>query len=232
MRSRRLGPLGIALAVIGAFAFAVPVTGAEGAASPQWSNAAAVDGAACVAALKASGAKFTAHKPQSAPDKKGCGMPNPVTVSKGPTGIVYSPALVIDCSLAAELPAIEAIVQDEARAWLGAEIKRIDGLGSYACRSSNGPATRAWAGRPVLSEHAFGLAFDVKAFAPKKGPPISILKDWGKADPKGRFLAEVRRRIRAETGITHVITPDYNAAHRDHLHIDRGLGWGWWWSGS
>ncbi len=198
----------------------------------QWANASALDREACLAALKAmkeSGAKLTVHPPQTKPNKLGCGMPQPVTVTKGPTGIVHSPPLVIDCSLAQELPKIEAILQEEARAELGAELRKVQNLGSYACRKSNGPATRAWAGRAVMSEHAFGLAIDMNAFGPAKGRAVTVLKDWGKDDGRGRFLSHLRRRLKAETAVTHVVTPDYNAAHRDHLHVDRGLPWGWWW---
>lgn len=210
-------------------AFAGTPTSTPGA---QWSNAAAVDGATCLAALKASGAKFTAHAPQASPDKKGCGMPQAVTLSKGPTGIVYAPALTIDCSMALELVAAEPLVQEEARASLGSELKKIETLGSYVCRNSSGPLTTQYAGKKVLSEHAFGLAVDLKAFVPKKGKPIRVANDWGKDDARGAFLRDVRRRMLKETKITHVITPDYNAAHHDHLHVDRGLPWGWWWNTS
>ncbi|MBI2392646.1 MAG: extensin family protein [Deltaproteobacteria bacterium] len=200
--------------------------------SPQWANAAGADGAKCLAELKAafngSAAKFTAHAPMTKPNKQGCGMPQGVTVTRGPAGITWSPALEIDCTLAAELPKIEAIVQEEARALLGGEIKRIETLGAYACRTSKGPLTTAYGGKGVLSEHAFGLAIDLKAFVPKKGKAVTIAKDWGKDTKAGEFLANVRYRLRKETAITHVITPDYNAAHRDHLHVDRGLPWGWW----
>lgn len=207
-------------------------TGAYADGSPQWANAAGVDGAKCLADMKAAfagtPAKFTAHKPMLKPDKQGCGMPQGVTVTRGPAGITWSPALEIDCTLAAELPKIEAIVQEEARALLGSEIKRIETLGAYACRTSKGPLTTAYGGKGVLSEHAFGLAIDLKTFVPKKGKAVAVAKDWGKDGAAGRFLANVRYRLRKETALTHVITPDYNAAHRDHLHVDRGLPWGWW----
>jgi hypothetical protein len=198
--------------------------------SPQWTNATQSDAAQCLAALKASGAKFTAHPTMKQPNKQGCGMPQGVTVTKGPTGIVYSPALEVDCSFAMELPKIEAVFQEEAKASLGSEIKRIDTLGSYACRPSKGPLTTVYGGKGVLSEHAFGLAFDLKTVTTKKGTVVTIAKDWGKSTDKGSFLAPIRRRLLKETEITHVITPDYNAAHHDHLHIDRGLPWGWWWT--
>ena len=193
------------------------------AVSPQFTAAASVDAPATFAALKGTSAKYTVHAPQKAPNKQGCGMPNGVTMTKGPSGIVYSPALEIDAALAKELIDVEKILQEEAKALLGTEIKRIDTLGSYACRKSNGVWTKG-----QMSEHAFGLAFDLKSMTTKKGKVITVLKDWGKDTPEGKLLVTFRRRILKETGITHVITPDYNAMHRDHLHIDRGLPFGWW----
>lgn len=196
--------------------------------SPQWANAAQVDATVCLATLKASGAKFVAHAPMKKPNARGCGMPQGVTLTKGPSGIVWSPPLEIDCSLAEELPKLEAIVQEEARAHLGGEIKRITNLGSYSCRASTGPLTNAYGGKGTLSEHAFGLAIDVQSFVPQKGATVTVLKDWGKETGAGAFLEAVRSRLKKETSITHVITPDYNALHRNHLHVDRGLPWGWW----
>ncbi len=41
------------------------------------------------------------------------------------------------------------------------------------------------------------------------------------------FLHAVHHRLREETRLTRVIGPDWNASHRDHFHLDRGLPW-WW----
>ena len=54
-----------------------------------WSLAAREDGAACRDALKAAGFKFTAYPDKEKPDKNGCGIPHPVVITKGPTGIAY-----------------------------------------------------------------------------------------------------------------------------------------------
>ena len=59
------------------------------------------------------------------------------------------------------------------------------------------------------------------------GARISVAADWRDGGAKGRFLREVRDgacRLFAT-----VLSPDYNRAHRDHLHLDqaeRGA-WGW-----
>jgi hypothetical protein len=47
-----------------------------------------------------------------------------------------------------------------------------------------------------------------------------VLKDWLRSDEKAAFLRELRTgACRFFDG---VLSPDYNAAHRDHFHFDRG----------
>ncbi|HWK51031.1 MAG TPA: extensin family protein, partial [Steroidobacter sp.] len=51
------------------------------------------------------------------------------------------------------------------------------------------------------------------------GQRIRVLKDW-EEDENGAFLKEIRTgACRFFDG---VLSPDYNAAHRDHFHFDRG----------
>lgn len=103
-------------------------------------------------------------------------------------------------------------VQPAARELLGAPVTRIDHFGTYACRNVRG-------GRS-LSQHAFANALDVAAFHLADGRRISVARDFRREDARGRFLHEVRDR--ACRWFKVVLSPDYNAAHRDHLHLDRG----------
>jgi hypothetical protein len=206
-----------------------------GGLSPQWLNAANVDRLACLARLDASGAKYRTLPPQPKPDRHGCGMPNGVIVFRGPTGIVYNPPLTVDCSFAQDVPAMEAVFQEEATDKLGDRIARIDTLGAYACVTKAGPYTTRYATKPAISEHSFGLAYDLRSFATVKGRTITVERDYekGTVDPQkpaGRFLRAVAVRLRSETSLTHVLTPDFNADHYNHFHLDRGLAFGWWWS--
>ena len=51
---------------------------------------------------------------------------------------------------------------------------------------------------------------------------IRVQRDWGTSDAGGLFLREVRDgACRVFDG---VLGPEYNEAHRDHFHLDRG-GW-------
>jgi len=189
----------------------------------QWNNVASVDGASCRADLTRAGFRFTPVVDVAAPDKKGCGVPHGVVVARGPTGILYSPPLFVDCSLARELVDIERIVQEEADRHLGVPIARIATLGTFACRHRRG----RW--EDTMSEHSFGDAADLASFEPRKGRVISVARDYelGKADPSARasFLRAVYARLRDETKLTFVLGPEFNPEHRDHFHIDRGYRW-------
>ncbi len=205
-----------------------------GGLSPQWLNAAQVSAADCLATLAASGARYRVLPAQARPDRKGCGMPHGVIVTRGPTGIVYSPPLALDCSFAVDVAPMEAIFQDEARRVLGASIRRIDDFGGYACVTHAGPYTTRYATKPAISEHSFGVAYDLHSFTTDGGRTIAVERDYEIDTPEprrpaGRFLLDVATRLRSETRLTHVLTPDFNADHRNHFHLDRGLPFGWWW---
>lgn len=105
-------------------------------------------------------------------------------------------------------------VQPAARAELGEPISRVEHYGTFACRNMYGRDTG------LRSQHAFANALDVSGFRTASGRRVSVLHDFGDAGPEGRFL----RRVRDEAcpWFSAVLSPDYNAAHRDHLHLDRG----------
>lgn len=97
---------------------------------------------------------------------------------------------------------------------LGSPLTRIVSMGSYACRNTNGttgPARR--------SGHAIANAIDVAAFELQDGRRISILHDWNSPDPAVRqFLRTIHTSACRRFGT--VLSPDYNAAHHDHLHVE------------
>ncbi len=103
---------------------------------------------------------------------------------------------------------------------LGSELVRVESMGTYSCRAVIGGGART-AGR--LSEHAIANAVDVSAFILADGRRVTIERDWRSQDPRVRaFLSTIRRSAcrRFKT----VLTPDYNAAHYNHLHLDMGRG--------
>jgi hypothetical protein len=189
----------------------------------EWDRLASLDGAACRDKLVGLGVQFRALSDRSEPDQRGCGIPHGVLVTRGPTGIAYTPALQIDCSLALELPGIEHAVQEQAERYLASPIRRITTFGTYSCRKVRGGFT----GR--LSEHAFGNAIDFGAFSPLRGRVISVARDYRPfkeaPDAQSLFLRGLFRALRAEGGLTYVIGPETRADHQDHIHVDRAEPW-------
>ena len=98
---------------------------------------------------------------------------------------------------------------------LGSELARVDSFGSYACRNVIGSARNA--GR--RSGHAIANAIDVGGFVLKDGRRITILNDWSSPDPAVRRFLEVIHASACQRFGT-VLSPDYNAAHHNHLHLE------------
>jgi hypothetical protein len=96
----------------------------------------------------------------------------------------------------------------------------IDHFGSYSCRRIYGRDAGTW------SEHATADAVDVAGFRLADGRRITVVGDWRREGAKAAFLHEVRDGACQLFATT--LSPDYNAAHRDHLHLDqadRTAGW-------
>lgn len=110
-------------------------------------------------------------------------------------------------------------VQPEARAILGSPVARIEHLGTASCRRIAGSES-GW------SEHATGNAIDIAAFVLADGRRISVLADWDEGSEAAAFLRAVRDH--ACRSFATVLSPQYNDAHADHLHLDqaRRLGGG------
>lgn len=117
-------------------------------------------------------------------------------------------------------------VKPAAQATLGSPVVRMEHLGTANCRRIGGGGRGNW------SEHATGNAIDIAGFVLADGRRISVRRDWsasaGKAgdESASAFLHMIRDSACAE--FSTVLSPDYNAAHADHLHLDqatRSSGW-------
>jgi len=176
----------------------------------------------CEALLRRAGVRYTALPPRR--DGPACGYDDAVRLKPaGARRIAFDPTnLGIACPVAASLAMWEwNHVQPAARRILGSAVVTIEHFGSYNCRRMYGRDRGSW------SEHATADAVDIAGFRLADGRRITIVRDWAGDDPPARFLHEVRDgacRLFATT-----LSPDYNAAHRDHLHLDhaqRGaMGW-------
>jgi hypothetical protein len=175
----------------------------------------------CRALLTRAGVRYTALPPRK--DGPQCGYDDGVRLTAGGArGIGFSPRGVgLACPVAAALSVWEwNVVQPAAEARFGSPVVRIEHFGSYNCRRIYGRESGTW------SEHATADAFDVAGFRLADGTRITVARDW-RDDDKGAFLREVRDGACKLFATT--LSPDYNAAHADHIHLDQAnrgaMGW-------
>ena len=102
-------------------------------------------------------------------------------------------------------------VDRAARQMLGSPLRRIETMGSYSCRNVAGTRRR--------SAHATANAIDVSAFILEDGRLISVVEDWHEGSSQERaFLRTIHESACKRFGT--VLGPAYNAAHRDHFHVE------------
>ena len=99
------------------------------------------------------------------------------------------------------------------------ELQRlIEQGGTYNCR-------RMARFQNLVSEHSYANAIDIRAFVLADGQRISVLRDFGPTgrpatSRKGIFLRQLSRRLYDEGVFSVVLTPYWDALHRDHFHFD------------
>ncbi len=120
----------------------------------------------------------------------------------------------VTCSLAAAMEGWARFAVDRAaRQILGSPLARIDTFGSYNCRNIAGSDHR--------SGHATANAVDIAAFVLADGHRITIKSQWSTGTPAEQNFLRVIRTSACRRFAT-VLTPDYNAAHHDHFHLEVG----------
>ena len=166
----------------------------------------------CLAELGGTGARFA---PQ--PDKyygAGCSTLNSVTVERlrgDADGFELANMGPVTCPAANALAGWARYGVDRAaRQILGSRLQRIETMGSYACRNVAGSSRR--------SAHASADAIDIAGFVLEDGTRISVSDGWNGSAKEREFLRVVQRSAcrRFDT----VLGPEYNAAHRDHFHLE------------
>lgn len=193
------------------------------------------DTEACRAVLKRDGIAFRALEPAGV---GACRREDrQLLLPESRRGLALSPASPqASCAVHAALAFwLNHSVQPAARALLGSPVARIEHFGTYSCRRVNGAESGRW------SEHATGNAIDIAAFVLADNTRISVREDWYEGpgangsegmqharpepDPEATFLLTVRDGACEAFGT--VLSPDYNAQHANHLHLDqaqRGFG--------
>jgi hypothetical protein len=146
-----------------------------------------------------------------------CGSPQVVRYRAGPGKIAYSTSPLLTCRMALALADFERIVQEEAERELGRRIAKIEHLGTYNCREM--------AAYDLISEHSFANAIDLRRFHLQGGGTVDVLKDFrpkddAPSDPKTKFLRGLGHRLYDEGVFSVVVTPFFDALHRNHIHVD------------
>jgi hypothetical protein len=146
----------------------------------------------------------------------GCGWTNAVRVSSvGGAEIGLNP-LTCEASVALALW-LEYQVQPLALEMFGSRVAWMQDMGTYSCRNIIG--NKRWVN--MRSQHSIANAVDIGAFRLENGKQMSIAHDYKRDSPEGRFLREAHMRACGYFRVA--IGPEFNAAHRDHLHLDRGI---------
>ncbi len=170
-----------------------------------------LDADSCTALLATTPLRF-----KELPDREtagGCELKDVVRVDR--TALQIGSPLTLSCRTAVSLALWERhVVLPAAQRELGQPVQRLEHLGSLACRNVYGRAE----GR--RSQHASADAVDVAGFVFKDGRRVSVARHWSKDGAESRFLHQVHDG--ACGYFDSVFGPDYNAAHADHLHLDRG----------
>ena len=102
-------------------------------------------------------------------------------------------------------------VDRAARQILGSGVRSIETFGSFSCRNVAGTNRR--------SGHATGAAIDISGFVLEDGRRVTIKQNWfGGSAEERRFLRVVQQS--ACKRFATVLSPEYNSAHHDHLHVE------------
>ena len=164
------------------------------------------DPAACRAALRDGGVRFVEGETR---ESGFCSTRDTVRAA----GRLAPVAPVMTCPLALSYALWERqVLAPAAREIMDSRLIRVDHYGTYACRTIYGRSGE----RP--SGHARAAALDVAGFRFADGRRATVAADFRADSAEGRFVRTARGGACRVFGT--VLSPDYNAAHRDHLHLE------------
>ena len=204
---------------------------------PDWekhacTRYAAMEAAACTAELVRRGIAFT-------PVTEAPGVRIPVRLPKDVGGVVYrteapqhvretGPYDVFDCRLVLAL-------SDFSRVLRAHDIEEVRMYSAWR------PASAKHLGDGDGKRHAGGLAIDVGLLRKRDGRWLNVARDFhgrigaktcgeGAPMPDNADAKELRALVCESEALgvfTYVLTPDYNAAHADHFHMEIRSGVKW-----
>ena len=163
----------------------------------------------CAFDLKQAGVRFTPLPNQD--HGGGCSSIDSVKLLDIGTPVTNLGAM--RCPLAKTFAAwAQFAVKPAARQYLGSDVVKIETFGTYSCRNIYGGRS----GR--LSQHAYSNAIDVSGFVLADGRRIMLDGGWNGDKASQDFLRALHKSACRRFGT--VLSPDYNAAHYNHFHMD------------
>jgi len=153
------------------------------------------------------------------PDKvqpNGCGWTNAVRVAEVGGAQIGLEQLTCEAATALALW-VEHDVQPLAVRMFGSRVVWIEDMGTYSCRNIIG--NKRWIN--MRSQHSLANAVDIGGFRLANGKRISVTSDYKDHTPEGRFLREAH--MRACRYFRVALGPEFNPAHYNHMHFDRGI---------
>jgi len=176
----------------------------------EWYVDLADRGVACEATIK---------KPEAPSGASGlrCEIEDPLYITGPLDGVALkyfngdpTPRVLAGCEMAHAL----ADTADDVRP-LG--VSAIRHIGTYNCRVISGTSS--------LSQHSFANAIDIYGFEFTDSRYYTLIDDWehnttNPSSAGARFLYDAAQRWHADKIWRIILTPNYNAAHDNHFHID------------
>ena len=143
-----------------------------------------------------------------------CGAARPFEMAAALGGrVALDPPAMLRCPMIPQVDHwIASAVDPAARRHFGIPLASLKVAASYSCR----PMNNAFGAK--LSEHGHANALDVAAFILADGSRISVKEGWWGSERERAFLREVCAG--ACRDFTTVLSPDHDANHRDHFHVD------------
>lgn len=184
-----------------------------------------VDVSMCVDELTQRGVPWTswAYSPQH-PDgdpSLTCVVEDPIRAGEVINGVTYKyynqssgRPMYMSCELADALWRLGDVLQEY-------DITEVLHIGTFNCRKIGGTSR--------LSQHGLGNAIDIYGFVDKNGTRYILEDHWehdttSPMDEKARVLYEIGQRMHTDKIFHNVLTPNYNAAHDNHFHVDLAPG--------
>lgn len=178
------------------------------------------DPARCLAALARTDIRYEPLSDRNTGE--GCGFTNAVRLRSA--AVRLGGPLALSCPMALSLHQWERHgLQPAATRHTGQRVVAIEHAGSYACRNINrGDGAPPGASR---SRHATADALDVTALVLADGRRITVQNHWQPPTTDSVRADHLLLRDAHDTACRYfdgVLGPDYNAAHRDHFHLETG----------